>query len=47
MVENEAAQTRAVEMLLLVKGDDQWQIVAQAWDTEQPGRPLPDRLLQG
>ena len=47
ILENEATQTRAVEMLLLVKDEDEWKIVAQAGDTEQPGRPLPRRLLHG
>lgn len=46
MVENEATKTRAVEMLLLVKTEDAWKIVAQAWDTEQPDRPLPKKLTR-
>jgi hypothetical protein len=47
LVENDTVRTRAVEMLLLVKTGDAWRIVAQAWDTETPGRPLPARLSGG
>lgn len=47
MLENGTARTRVVEMLLLVKDENAWKIVAQGWDTERPGRPLPKRLLGG
>lgn len=45
MTENDADVTRGVEMLLLVKDEGAWRIVAQAWDAESPSRPIPARLL--
>lgn len=45
MIENDATQTRAVEMLLLVKNEGEWKIVAQAWDTEKPNLSLPTKLV--
>ena len=44
MIENGSTISRGVEMLLLVKSDGRWQIVAQAWDSETPSRPLPAEL---
>ncbi len=45
MTENEAAASRGVEMLLLVKDGGTWRIVAQAWDTEKPRNPIPADLF--
>ncbi|MBR1218068.1 nuclear transport factor 2 family protein [Bradyrhizobium sp. U87765 SZCCT0131] len=44
MVENGAEQLPSVEMMLLVRTDGVWRIVAQAWDKVGDGRPLPDDL---
>ena len=44
MVENGAERSRNVEMALLVKEEGRWRIVAQAWDKEGPGRPIPPEL---
>jgi putative lumazine-binding protein len=44
MIENSADVNRGVEMLLLVKSGGSWQIVAQAWDTETPAKPIPADL---
>lgn len=44
MIENGAEVKRGVELLLLVKSEGRWQIVAQAWDTEGPGKTLPTDL---
>lgn len=46
MIENEAEVNRGVEMLLLVKEQGRWKIVAQAWDTESADREIP-RYLAG
>jgi len=46
LTENQKDVSRTVEMLLLVKQDDAWQIVAQAWDKETPTRPVPEGLLE-
>jgi hypothetical protein len=43
--ENEETKSRGVEMLLLVKDDGAWKIVAQAWDTERPSAAIPADLL--
>lgn len=43
--ENGADVNRNVEMLLLVKTDGQWKIVAQAWDRESESLQIPDELL--
>ena len=45
MTENGAEVHRGVEMLLLIKDADAWQIVSQAWDSESPSQPIPIRLL--
>jgi hypothetical protein len=45
MIENGAEVHRGVEMLLLIKDADAWQIVSQAWDSESPSHPIPIRLL--
>jgi hypothetical protein len=47
MRENDAEVNRGVEMLLLVKDEGAWRIVAHAWDTETPTRPIPPNLLGG
>jgi Domain of unknown function (DUF4440) len=46
MVENETVVNRGVEMLLLVKDDGAWRIVSQAWDAENPSKPIPPDLLR-
>lgn len=46
MVENDAAPSRSVEMLLLVKSDGAWRIAAQAWDKAGDALPLPDDLAK-
>src|SRR5262245_64922271 len=45
IVENNADTNRGVEMILLVKDDGVWRIAAQAWDTENVTRRIPDELL--
>ena len=45
MTENEKEVNRGVEMLLFVKDNGVWQIVAQAWDSEGPGKPIPSHLI--
>ena len=50
--ENDAQVNRGVEMMLLVKNEGAWRIVAQAWDTEnatraEPGRSASERLNRG
>ena len=47
MTENGTDGTRGVEMLLLVKTEGAWRIVAQAWDSESPSNPIPAHLLGG
>ena len=47
IVENESETSRGVEMLLLVKDNGVWAIVAQAWDNAGEGRPVPADLLGG
>jgi hypothetical protein len=44
-IENDADVTRGVEMLLLVKDQGAWRIVAQAWDTESPSKQVPEHLV--
>jgi len=44
LTENGAEVNRTVEMLLLVKDEGAWRILAQAWDTEGSGGPLPEAL---
>ncbi len=41
ITENDAEVNRGVEMLLLVRDEGQWRIVSQAWDTENPSKPIP------
>ena len=45
ITENDSAVNRGIEMLLLIKNEGRWQIVAQAWDNETPARPIPKHLL--
>jgi ketosteroid isomerase-like protein len=45
MTENDAATNRNVEMLLLVKSEGAWRIVAQAWDRVTSSHPIPDELV--
>ena len=45
ITENDTKVHRGVEMLLLIKDEDRWQIVAQAWDGETPARQIPEHLL--
>lgn len=44
--ENEAEVNRNVEMMLLVKDEGHWKIVAQAWDKASQLRPIPSELLR-
>jgi hypothetical protein len=44
ITENEKDVTRGVEMMLLIKQDGAWRIVAQAWDTEGDSKRLPADL---
>jgi hypothetical protein len=44
MTENGDARSRSVEMLLLIKSEGNWRIVAQAWDSETPSKPIPAGL---
>ena len=45
ITENDTQVTRGIEMMLLVKTDSRWQIVSQAWDTEDESKPIPADLL--
>ena len=45
MTENNSEVKRGVEMLLLIKNEGAWRIVAQAWDTEGPSRQIPVHML--
>lgn len=45
ITENGTEVNRGVEMLLLVKNEGAWRIVAQAWDTESPAKPIPSHLV--
>ncbi|TPM32887.1 nuclear transport factor 2 family protein [Mesorhizobium sp. B2-3-4] len=47
MTENGAETNRSMEMLLLVRSDGAWKIVAQAWDRASEANPLPDALVSG
>ena len=47
ITENDAEVNRGVEMLLLVRDEGQWRIVSQAWDTENPSKPIPAFLTAG
>jgi surfactin synthase thioesterase subunit len=44
MAENAAKVSRNVEMMLLIKDEDVWRIVSQAWDRASSMRPIPDYL---
>ena len=44
--ENNAKTSRNVEAMLLIKDDGEWQIAAQAWDTETGDNPIPPELLR-
>lgn len=46
VIENESEVNRGVEMLLLVKDQGRWRIVAQAWDTESADTKLPAHLAR-
>jgi len=47
MTENGTKVSRGVEMMLLVKDEGGWKIVAQAWDTEKhAGLHLPKELAE-
>ena len=47
MTENGTKVNRGVEMILLVKDEDGWKIVAQAWDTEKnAGLHIPNELAE-
>lgn len=46
IAENEQETSRAVEMLLLVKENERWKIVAQAWDTESSSKQMPPHLAR-
>jgi GNAT superfamily N-acetyltransferase len=45
MVENDAETSRNVEMMLLVKSEGAWRIVAQAWDRASDTNPIPEAWL--
>ena len=47
MIENGTETNRSVEMMLLVKSEGHWKIVAQAWDKASETNPLPDALVSG
>lgn len=44
-LENGVDEVRGVEAYLLVKDGGAWRIAAQAWDTEDDARKIPDYLL--
>ncbi|MBN9082589.1 MAG: hypothetical protein BGP04_00200 [Rhizobiales bacterium 62-17] len=44
ITENDEKVSHGVEMMLLIKEAGVWRIAAQAWDTENPDRPMPDNL---
>ncbi len=47
MTENGTKVNRGVEMMLLVKDEGGWKIVAQAWDTEKnAGLHIPNELAE-
>ncbi|MEZ5924705.1 MAG: nuclear transport factor 2 family protein [Hyphomicrobiaceae bacterium] len=43
--ENGSEINRNVEMMLLIKDEERWQIVAQAWDKANVDRPVPADLI--
>ncbi|RDJ19845.1 DUF4440 domain-containing protein [Bosea caraganae] len=45
--ENGTQIDRNVEMMLLLKEDGRWKIVAQAWDRADEAQPIPEGLLAG
>src|SRR5262245_53265348 len=46
MTENETMTNRNVEMMLLVKSEGAWRIVAQAWDRATDASPIPGDWLR-
>ena len=47
MTENGTKMNRGVEMMLLMKDEGGWKIVAQAWDTEKnAGLKIPNELAE-
>jgi len=47
MTENGTKVSRGVEMMLLIKDENGWKIVAQAWDTEKSaGLHIPNDLAE-
>ena len=46
ITENQREISRGVEMLLLVKDDGRWRIVAQAWDLASGDQTVPGHLMQ-
>ena len=46
ITENDTEANRGAELMLLVKTDGHWKIVAQAWDMERDGRKLPADLAR-
>lgn len=47
ITENETEISRGVEMLLLVKSNETWRIVSQAWDQASRANPIPNHLARG
>ncbi|HEU4770871.1 MAG TPA: hypothetical protein VFS68_01830 [Candidatus Udaeobacter sp.] len=45
ITENDKEVSRGVEMMLLIKQEGQWYIVAQAWDMENDSKKLPSELI--
>jgi hypothetical protein len=45
MLENDGPPTRTVEMLLLVKDEGRWRVVAQAWDKDGEAQVIPAGFL--
>jgi len=46
ITENDTEINRTVEMMLFIKEDGAWRIVAQAWDSEGDSKRLPPDLLK-
>jgi Domain of unknown function (DUF4440) len=46
MTENNADTYRNVEMMLLVKSEGAWRIVAQAWDRASVSNPVPKEFFR-
>jgi len=45
ITENDKEVSRGVEMMLLIKQEGRWRIVAQAWDMENDSKKLPSELI--